>query len=61
MTIGSSTSMGLASRVSAPTSDAASQVQAQAQVSVLKKANQAQADMVKTLISGVGGKLDVLA
>jgi hypothetical protein len=60
MNIGSSTS-ALASRVSAPTSsDAASQVQAQAQVSVLKKANAVQADTVKTLIAGVGGKLNVV-
>jgi hypothetical protein len=60
MNVGSSTS-ALVSRVSAPTSEPASQVQAQAQVSVLKRANQAQADMVRTLIAGVGGKLDVRA
>lgn len=53
--------MALASRVSAPSSDTASQVQAQAQVSVLKRANQAQSDIVRTLIAGVGGKLDVRA
>ncbi len=60
MNVGSSTS-ALASRISAPTSDVASQVQAQAQVSVLKRANDAQADIVRTLIAGVGGKLDVRA
>ena len=53
-------SAALVSRVgSSASSDPAAGVQVQAQISVLKQANAAQADMVRTLIAGVGGKLNV--
>lgn len=46
------------SRMDVP-GDLVAQKLAMAQISMLRRANQVQAELVKTLMDGIGGKLDV--
>jgi hypothetical protein len=61
MRIASSSADALASRLSSIPEDAVERMQAIAQVSALRKVREVESDMVRTLIDGVGSRLDVRA
>lgn len=59
MQIASSTSQALVGRLSEMPEGAAERVRAVAQVSMLRKVAEIEGDMVRTLLDGVGSRLDV--